>query len=153
MQCMVGSLALIVGHCCQEMISAVSCVCSEFRCLGQYPYNLIVDILLRCFPLIIMLDWQCMVGSLAPISWAATFRNRSAVSRLFKMFYPCFYEILVMHTSLCHVALQSGIHQLCFLSLFGTDSQQLHKQDSMYSQEFPPCKHFVFTPNFWSTCK
>ena len=54
-------------------------MCSAFHCLGQYPYKLIIDILLRCFPLSL-----CLIGNAQwtrwPLSWTATFRNRSAVS-------------------------------------------------------------------------
>ena len=141
MQSMVGSLATIVGRCIQALICCVLCVCSGFHCLGQYPYRLIIDILSRCFPLIIMLDWQCTVGSLVRIS--------SAVSRLFKVFCPCFYTLLVMHTSLCHVVLHSGTHQLCFVFVFGTDSQQLHIHARFnVPTRFSTMQTYVFVPNF-----
>ena len=66
-QSMLGSLASVVGHCIQALICCVLCVCSALNCLGLYSYSLITDILLRCFPLTIMLDWQCKVEWLAPI--------------------------------------------------------------------------------------
>ena len=125
MQCMVGSLASVVGG-LHSRTDLLCLMCSAFHCLGQHPYKLIINILLRCFPLIIMLDWQCTVDLLAPIIERYIQKPICSVSFL-RCFTP-FCVLLVMHAILCHVALHSGTHQLFFLCVFGTDSQQLNIQ-------------------------
>ena len=64
------------------------------------------------------------------------------MSNLFKVFYPCSYTLLVIHSSLYHGVLHSGTYLLCLVCVFDyVDKNQSTKGD------YPPVT-LSFVGNF-----
>ena len=146
---MVGSLALVVGPCIQALICCVSHVFAISLSLAVLVHFDHLFFCIEIFPLYFSLIGKARWARW-PLSWGATFRHRSAVSNLFKVFQPRSYALLVVHGSLCHRVLHSGTNLLCIVCVCGSDSQQLCRHNSVYwwgtEKGGFSTKHFVFTP-------